>query len=320
MSRVSKVKIQGLYGLPTMQTPVTPAVLDAVSTFIRQHKGQVLGLTGAGVSVPSGIPDYRGTSGTYRVHGSYTPILHHEFVSQHRSRQRYWARSFFGVRPALKALPNAIHEAFAALEKMKFMPGLITQNVDGLHLAAGSSSVLELHGTLKHVRCLSCGQVESRELFQNTLEALNSDWAEFGRAMAQSGEEFARRPDGDVDLPPNLNYEGLRYPMCQSCHVGNYMPTVVFFGGNVPDAVRSQSYRMVDNAASLLVCGTSLSTFSAYRLVRQAREQGKEVLIVNYGETRGDKDATTKIESAAQDILPPVVAQLAHEVQLARCP
>ncbi|KAJ2583731.1 hypothetical protein EV177_010144, partial [Coemansia sp. RSA 1804] len=109
MSRNARVRIKGLYGLPKMRTPVTPLVIDTVAAFFKRHNGRALALTSAGVSVPSGIPDYRGTNGTYRVHGSYRPILHHELVTQHESRQRYWARSFFGIRPAFKAEPNEIH-------------------------------------------------------------------------------------------------------------------------------------------------------------------------------------------------------------------
>ncbi|KAJ2823126.1 hypothetical protein IWW50_003916 [Coemansia erecta] len=306
----ARVKIKGLYGLPKTHTPVTPAVLALVSEFFQRHRGKVLALTGAGVSVPSGIPDYRGPNGTYRVHGEYTPILHHELVQQHTARQRYWARSFFGIKPAFKAEPNAIHRAFAGLESRGYLSGLITQNVDGLHVQSGSRRVLELHGTLKHVRCLGCGFEEGRDEFQRRLEALNPEWKEFWRDMVQAGAEPQRRPDGDVDLPPNLRYEEFGYPKCHACGDGNFMPTVVFFGGSVDDEVREQSYRMVDDARSLLVCGTSLATFSAYRLVKRAREQGKEIAIVNFGQTRGDADATMKLETVAEDVLPAVAAQL----------
>ncbi|KAI8323541.1 DHS-like NAD/FAD-binding domain-containing protein [Martensiomyces pterosporus] len=304
---LGKVKIQGLYGLPKSRTAITPDVVRSVAQYFKQHRGKVLGLTGAGVSVLSGIPDYRGSRGTYRVHGEYIPILHHELVTQHSSRQRYWARSFFGIRPAFKAEPNAIHHSFAKLEQNGYLSGLITQNVDGLHLQAGSRNVLELHGTLKNVRCLSCGQVEGRDEFQGRLETLNPEWVVFWRKMVDSGEEPPRRPDGDVDLPPNLRYEDFKYPMCGHCNTGNYMPTVVFFGGNVADDVREQSYKMVDDAEALFVCGTSLATFSAYRLVKRAREQGKQVMIVNFGETRGDSDATVKLETPAEDLLPLLV-------------
>ncbi|KAJ2610421.1 hypothetical protein H4S08_003625 [Coemansia sp. RSA 1365] len=310
MAPAVRIKIKGLYGLPTKRTPVTPAVLSMLTGFFQQHKGHVLGLTGAGVSVPSGVPDYRGTNGTYRVHGEYTPILHHELVRQHASRQRYWARSFFGIRPAFRAKPNTIHYAFAQLENKGFLTGLITQNVDGLHSLAGSQNVLELHGTLRQVSCLNCGYVESRDEFQHRLEELNPEWTDFWQTMARSGKEPTRRPDGDVDLPPNLRYEDFKYPTCHHCHNGHFMPTVVFFGGNVADAVRKQSYEMVDRAQALLVCGTSLATFSAYRLVKHAREQGKEVAIVNFGQTRGDDDATVKIEAQAEELLPPVVQLL----------
>ncbi|ORX69770.1 DHS-like NAD/FAD-binding domain-containing protein [Linderina pennispora] len=260
-----KVKIQGLYGLPKTRTVITPETIAAVAQFFRRHRGRVLGLTGAGVSVLSGIPDYRGSKGTYRVHGEYLPILHNDLVTQHASRQRYWAR----------AAPNLIHHAFATLESQKYLSGLITQNVDGLHKQAGSQNVLELHGTLKSVKCLSCGEVESRD---NQTKS---------RSVGRTVMSTCRR---------DLTYE--------DCGTGHWMPTVVFFGGNVADSVRNQSYQMVDDATGLFVCGTSLATFSAYRLVRRAKEQGKEVMVVNFGETRGDPDATTKIEATAEDVLP----------------
>ncbi|KAJ1965138.1 hypothetical protein GGI12_000983 [Dipsacomyces acuminosporus] len=298
------VKIKGLYGLPKSRTAVTPDVVSSVAQYFRQHQGKVLAVTGAGVSTLSGIPDYRGSSGTYRVHGEYLPILHHELVTQHASRQRYWARSFFGIRPAFKAEPNIIHHTLAELEHSGQLSGLITQNVDGLHSQAGSHNVLELHGTLKNVKCLSCGQIESRDEFQGKLEQLNPDWAAFWQAMVDTGAEPSRRPDGDVDLPSNLRYEDFKYPMCGSCQTGHYMPTVVFFGGNVDEQVRDRSFWMVNDSEALFICGTSLATFSAYRLVRHARESGKPVVILNFGETRADKDATLKIEAHAEELLP----------------
>ncbi|KAJ2233550.1 hypothetical protein H4R99_001109 [Coemansia sp. RSA 1722] len=314
MTRFAKVKIQGMYGLPKAHTPVTKAVLDSVELFFRRHKGRVLGITGAGVSVASGIPDYRGPNGTYRVYGGYTPILHHELVSQHSSRQRYWARSFFGIRPAFLAKPNKTHFALAGLEQKGYLDGLVTQNVDGLHIQAGSRNVLELHGTLKNVKCIDCNHTESRGEFQEKLEELNPQWVEFYQKMAHSGEEPARRPDGDVELPPGLRYDSFEYPRCKHCMTGHYMPTVIFFGGNVPDDVRSRSFEMVDQAEALFVCGTSLATFSAYRLVKHARDLGKEIFIASLGETRGDKDATVKFEVSAEEIVPLVAARLGIKV------
>ncbi|KAJ1718484.1 hypothetical protein LPJ61_006607, partial [Coemansia biformis] len=283
-----------------------------VASLFRRHQGRVLALTGAGVSVSSGIPDYRGPNGTYRVHGGYVPILHHELATQHASRQRYWARSFFGIRPAFRAEPNAVHRAFARLEASGHLAGLITQNVDGLHTQAGSQRLLELHGTLRRVACLSCSHTEDRDRFQHRLEELNPQWALFWQEMARTGKEPARRPDGDVDLPPELRYEDFRYPTCHCCRSGQYMPTVVFFGGNIADAVRARAIDMVDQAQALFVCGTSLATFSAFRLVTRAREHGKEVLVANFGQTRGDQHATTKLEVLAEDLLPPVQTLVAR--------
>ncbi|KAJ2833569.1 hypothetical protein GGI24_000791 [Coemansia furcata] len=309
MSHIAKFKIQSLYGLPAAQAPVTSEVLESVAAYFRRHKGRVLALTGAGVSVPSGIPDYRGSSGTYRVHGHYRPILYHELVSQHASRQRYWARSFFGIRPAFRAEPNMIHNAFASLEQAKYLAGLITQNVDGLHLAAGSNNVLELHGTLKNVQCLSCKQIESRDQFQNTLETLNPDWTEFNRSMARSGVEPARRPDGDVDLPPELRYEDFEYPKCRQCHTGDYMPTVVFFGGNVPDAVRSRSL-----PESLAGSGTE----------GEGSEPGIEVLefpaSVSTGQTANDADRRSSglgIDSTRHPLAASVISRPATPIAIA---
>lgn len=307
-----KVKIQGLYALPQKHEPATPAVLDTMAGYLRRYRGKLLGLTGAGVSVSSGIPDYRGVSGTYRIHGEHKPILHHELVTQHSFRQRYWARSFFGIRPAFKAQPNAIHQALATLESTGYLAGLISQNVDGLHLAAGSRNMLELHGTLKQVRCLSCGHQETRDEFQLKLDALNPDWTAFHQEIISTGQEPPRRPDGDVDLPISLRYEDFVYPRCESCGTGHYMPTVVFFGGHVSEDVRDRAYQMVDQAQAqaLLVCGTSLATFSAYRLVKRAYDQGKDILLVNVGQTRGDMEATVKLETAIEELLPPVVKSI----------
>ncbi|KAJ1647518.1 hypothetical protein J3B02_004338 [Coemansia erecta] len=314
MSRFAKVKIQGMYGLPKAHTAVTEALLDSVELFFRRHKGRVLGITGAGVSVASGIPDYRGPNGTYRVYGGYTPILHHELVLQHSSRQRYWARSFFGIRPAFLAKPNKIHFAMAGLEQKGYLGGLITQNVDSLHAQAGSKNVLELHGTLKNVKCIDCGHTEPRAEFQKRLEELNPQWVEFYQHMANYGEEPARRPDGDVELPPGLRYDAFEYPKCKSCKAGHYMPTVIFFGGNVPDDVRIRSFEMVDQAEALFVCGTSLATFSAYRLVKHAHDMGREIFVANLGETRGDKDATVKLDASAEEVVPPLAARLGIKV------
>ncbi|KAJ1674319.1 hypothetical protein EV182_003523, partial [Spiromyces aspiralis] len=134
--------------------PVTPEARALVRDFFAQHRGHVLVLTGAGVSTDSGIPDYRSPNGTYVKHPQYRSILFHEFVTQHCARQRYWARSFLGIREMEKARPNPTHYAFSRLEQLGYIGQLITQNVDSLHRRAGSQKVLELHGSLRTVRCM----------------------------------------------------------------------------------------------------------------------------------------------------------------------
>ncbi|KAL9934486.1 hypothetical protein V8E36_006942 [Tilletia maclaganii] len=127
--------------------------------------GRTLILTGAGISVDSGIAPYRGPGGHYEVHKSYRPIYYAEFSALdeagHRARQRYWNRSYLGFPPVRYARPNPAHMAIAALQRMGYVPEFITQNVDSLHHVATPSpslaahTILELHGTLQHVVCIA---------------------------------------------------------------------------------------------------------------------------------------------------------------------
>jgi NAD-dependent SIR2 family protein deacetylase len=244
--------------------------------------GDVLVLSGAGLSTASGIPDYRGPTGALRAR---LPMTYQTFTRDPVARQRYWARSQLGWRLIGRALPNTGHRAVAALQSEGLLTGIVTQNVDGLHQAGGATSVVELHGNLERVRCLSCSGRTSRHELDRRLRAANPGWtAEASRA----------NPDGDV-LLDDAHVEGFVVVDCLDCG-GILKPDVVFFGENVPPATVLRCRSLVDRCRSLVVLGSSLAVMSGLRFVRQAAALGRPVGIVNQGWTRGDDLATYKVE------------------------
>ena len=252
--------------------------------------GDVLVLSGAGISTDSGIPDYRGPETIKRKR---KPIQHRDFVNLPEARRSYWARSSIGWPMVRDAVPNSGHRALADLESCGFVCGVITQNVDGLHQAAGSSDVLELHGSLYDVCCLACGAREARESVQRRLFDLNPRWSAMSSEIA---------PDGDVELPAELE-KSFRIPACKECG-GIIKPEVVFFGDSVPGEKVELAWRMYEESASLLVAGSSLTVFSGYRFVRAAARDEKPIIIVNAGDTRGDAHATIKSDARIGEVLP----------------
>ena len=257
-------------------------------------------LAGAGLSTESGIPDYRSPRSTPRTH---RPIQHDEFVRDPNARQRYWARSAVGYARVARAAPNAGHRALAAMEASGAVAGVITQNVDGLHHAAGSRNVVELHGALRRVRCLGCGAVSSRDALQTRLAALNPDH------FAAVSPEAPTRPDGDVALA-GVAVRAFRVPGCTACG-GVLMPDVVFFGGSVPKPTVQAAWDLYASGAALLVVGSSLAVFSGYRFVLRAEKEGKPAALVTLGETRADSRVALKVSAPLGDALPALAARLA---------
>ncbi|MEU5099340.1 NAD-dependent protein deacetylase [Streptomyces sp. NPDC020996] len=260
--------------LPPGTTDLGP-VADALGA------GGVLVLSGAGISTESGIPDYRGEGGSLSRH---TPMTYQEFTGSARARRRYWARSHLGRRTFGRARPNAGHRATAAFGRHGLLSGLITQNVDGLHQAAGSEDVVELHGSLDRVVCLSCGARSSRAELARRLEEVNPGFQPVAAGI---------NPDGDADLTDE-QVGDFRVVPCAVCG-GVLKPDVVFFGEAVPPGRVEHCRALVREAASLLVLGSSLTVMSGLRFVRQAAEAGKPVLIVNRDVTRGDRHAVTRV-------------------------
>ena len=242
-------------------------------------------LTGAGLSTESGIPDYRGATGSLRRH---TPMTYQDFVSGAAGRQRYWARSHLGWRTITGAQPNAGHYAVAALESAGYVSGVITQNVDGLHRAAGSADAIELHGGLDRVICITCGALSTREELDRRLHEANPDF--------QGRIETARvNPDGDVELDDSL-VAGFRLVSCEACGTGILKPDVVFFGENVPKPRVRECYELIDRSRGLLVLGSSLTVMSGLRFVRYAAKAYLPVAIINQGQTRGDAQAAVRAD------------------------
>ncbi|GHH94612.1 NAD-dependent protein deacetylase [Streptomyces capillispiralis] len=260
--------------LPPGTTDPAP-VADALSA------GGVLVLSGAGISTESGIPDYRGEGGSLSRH---TPMTYQDFTAAAEARRRYWARSHLGWRTFGRALPNAGHRAVAAFGRHGLLSGVITQNVDGLHQAAGSEGVVELHGSLDRVVCLSCGARSARRELARRLEEANPDFRPVAAGI---------NPDGDADLTDD-QVGDFRVVPCAVCG-GVLKPDVVFFGEAVPPARVEHCRELVRAATALLVLGSSLTVMSGLRFVRQAAQAGKPVLIVNRDVTRGDRHALTRV-------------------------
>ncbi|BCW19472.1 Sir2 family NAD-dependent protein deacetylase [Pseudarthrobacter enclensis] len=250
-------------------------------------------LTGAGLSTDSGIPDYRGPGSPPR-----SPMTYQEFVKEPANRQRYWARNHIGWSHLRHADPNHGHFAAAELERRGYLTGLITQNVDRLHEDAGSTNVVDLHGRYDQVICLDCGRTYSRGLLAGMLGELNPGFLD----QAEQSGLVEMAPDADATVEDLALIGSFVVAVCPACG-GTLKPDFVYFGENVPRDRVDRSYAMVDDAAALLVAGSSLTVMSGLRFVRHAAKDGKPVVIINRGETRGDDKATIKLEAGVSESL-----------------
>jgi NAD-dependent SIR2 family protein deacetylase len=257
----------------------------------------LVALTGAGLSTDSGIPDYRGPGSPPRK-----PMTYAEFVSGPDAQRRYWARSHVGWDRVARAQPNSGHHAVAGLERAGVLRGVITQNVDGLHGAAGTRAVIDLHGRLADVVCLACRRISPRDELQRRLTALNPGFA--------AAPQVETAPDGDAVL---ASVEGFRLAACTGCG-GALKPDVVFFGENVPRGRVARAYELVDaleGQGALLVAGSSLTVMSGLRFVRHAHKLGVPVVIVNRGATRGDELADVLVDRGCSETLTALVDAVA---------
>ncbi|MHA7284312.1 NAD-dependent protein deacetylase [Arthrobacter sp. TMS2-4] len=276
--------------------PLHPAERVLLDEAVALLGGQRLAvLTGAGLSTDSGIPDYRGPQSVPR-----NPMTYQQFVGDEALRRRYWARNHLGWRHLRRADPNAGHTAIARLEQRSLLSGLITQNVDRLHSSAGSINVIDLHGTFDRVVCLQCAAPFARSRIAEILEALNPGYLE------RESDAGDIAPDADADVDDTGEFLMAPCPVCG----GMLKPDFVYFGENVPKGRVADAYAIVDDAAALLVAGSSLSVMSGLRFVRHAAKAGKPVVIINRGWTRGDEFASLKIEAGVSEALTYLAEQL----------
>lgn len=272
-----------------------PAVLTLVDQAERLLVGRRIAvLTGAGVSTDSGIPDYRGVGAPVR-----SPMTFQVFLADQRARQRYWAGSHLGWRYFAAAGPNAGHLALAELELADIVNGVITQNVDGLHLRAGSRHVVDVHGSMDRVFCLSCGQQFAREDIAARMTRENPWLAE--------PDTVKLNPDGDVDIDA---VGEMVVPSCTVCD-GILKPDVVFFGELVPTTKFTAGAALIRAADAFIVAGSSLVVNSGIRLLEQAVRRRVPIVIVNRGETKGDSRATLKIDAGTSEVLGALKERLA---------
>ncbi len=270
------------------QQPEAPASevtrLDELADLLRSRRVAVL--TGAGVSTDSGIPDYRGEGAPKR-----TPMTFQQFLTDDAYRRRYWAGSHLGWRLFDAARPNDGHRALADLEERGSVTGIVTQNVDGLHLKAGSRRVVDLHGTVDRVRCLQCGQIFARASVAERIDAANP-WLD-------APDSIVINPDGDAEV---RDTDGFVIPGCTVCD-GVLKPEVVFFGEFVPTEKFTEAAAVVKQSDALIIAGSSLAVNSGVRLLEIARRKKIPVVVINRGVTKGDAKATMKIDAGTTETL-----------------
>ncbi|HEY7929731.1 MAG TPA: NAD-dependent protein deacetylase [Steroidobacteraceae bacterium] len=260
--------------------PVPSALL---SRFIESHP-RLFVLTGAGCSTESGIPDYRDAEGNWKR--SAQPMTLQAFMGDAGARAHYWARSLVGWPQVCAARPNDAHHALTHLQQQGRIEGLVTQNVDGLHQAAGSRDVIDLHGRLDRVRCMGCEQRSDRREHQHALLRENPRWAARLAQRAGQSEAARRHPDGDAELACSETED---FVVSSCCHCGGILkPDVVFFGESVPPARVAAARDQLRRADAMLVVGSSLMLYSGYRFAQHAAQLGKPIGAINLGRTRAD--------------------------------
>lgn len=272
-------------------------------------RGGLFVLTGAGLSTDSGIPDYRGQDGVRRV----MPMQYAEFTATSAARCRYWARSYIGWQRFSAARPNPGHTAVTRLHHGGWVDLLVTQNVDGLHTEAGMADLVELHGSLAWVVCLACRARTPREQHQRRLDDANPGFTAYLSGVVSDGSRVSSqiRPDGDIVLADEVVSE-FRLVTCQSCGSDTLKPDVVFFGEAVPKDRVERCFAALESSRGLLVLGSSLAVMSGYRFVRRAAAMGLPVAIVTRGATRGDEQATVKVDAPLTPTLRDLTEALTH--------
>lgn len=275
------------------------SALAALADFATRHR-RLFVLSGAGCSTESGIPDYRDEKGDWK---RPSPVTYQAFMGEEATRKRYWARSLIGWPTMALATPGPAHRALAQLEASGRVELLLTQNVDGLHDAAGSRNTIDLHGRIDTVRCMACETCSPRSELQIELRRRNPAWATL---------EARAAPDGDADIEGH-DFSTFDVPPCSACG-GLLKPDVVFFGEGVPRDRVAAAFAALSQADAMLVIGSSLMVYSGFRFVQAAVAAGKPVAAVNLGRTRADDLFELKVELPVGETLSALVQALRHRV------
>lgn len=254
---------------------------NKVDQFLRiiEESDNIVFFGGAGVSTESGIPDFRSVDGLYNLKYDYPPeeIISHSFFYENTAEfYRFYREKILlnGIKP------NVTHIKLAELEKKGKLKAIVTQNIDGLHQAAGSREVLELHGTVAKNRCLKCGKRFGQEKIISYIDD----------ALERSGQkasEINRRPDSQEGYQ-RMKYTYDMVPKCDSCG-GIIKPEVVLYEEGLDDYVVEKSINYISNADVLIVGGTSLVVYPAAGLIRYYH--GNKLVLINKSETQYDKYA-----------------------------
>jgi NAD-dependent deacetylase len=245
------------------------ASTELVSLLERAHR--VLVFTGAGISTGSGIPDYRGPQGVWKRR---QPIYYDEFLASEAKRIEYWEFKLEGWREFADARPNATHHAIAQLERLGRVQAVVTQNIDGLHQAAGSSDdiVVEVHGTSRLVECVVCG----------------------ARSAPGPAMEFFR----EHRQPPR-------------CACGGWLKSAtISFGQPLRLDVLERAVREAEQADLVLALGSTLSVYPAASIPLTAVRGGAPYVIVNQGATEHDALATLRIEGDVASVVPAAISRV----------
>jgi NAD-dependent deacetylase len=233
---------------------------------------RILVFTGAGISTASGIPDYRGPEGVWNTR---RPVFYQDFMRSAEARRTYWQQKLEDHAEFGSASPNATHEAVATLEEAGKIELVVTQNVDGLHAAAGTSlaRLVEIHGTVRLVECQSCGE--------------RTDPAPHFATFVATG-----------DAP--------------ACHCGGHLKSAtISFGQSLRSVDLGRARAAAENADLALALGSSLVVYPAADIPLHAAETGARYAIVNRGETDHDRNplVTLRIDGDVTDVVPAAVAK-----------
>ncbi len=248
------------------------AEIQQAAALLLQSKYAVA-LTGAGISTPSGIPDFRSAeSGLWEKHD---PMVVASLIGfRHRPDLFYeWLVPL--ARTLIQASPNPAHYALAKLESLGILKSVITQNIDLLHSRAGSKTVYEVHGHIREATCITC---------------------------------FAVYPAESL-LKEYIESDGKKLLRCASC--GSVLkPNVILFGEQLPLKVFNAAQREVRQCDMMVVAGSSLEVYPVADMPRQARAGGAKLILINYSETDYDRVANVTIRGDVADILPRIVQAL----------